>query len=356
MADELHVSRGHLGRAQTPLPAAVVAGTPPERSPSASRRPKKSVASGAARVGVPAIAVALLLAACTAAPGAPVAKAVTTAPPKPGPYVALGDSYTSGPDIPTQVGAPAGCRRSDHNYPSLLAERLGLKAGQFHDVSCSGATISNLTAPQDTGNGVNPAQLTALAADTALVTLGIGGNDIGFASVMTRCVELDVPSTLIDLVRNSTTDSAPCRAFFTAHGGDQIEQKVQAASAHLADALSQIHRLAPHARVYVIGYPGLLPSSESNSCALTLGITSGDAAFLSSEEDRLNAMLQQQARAAGDTYVDTYTPSLGHDACSGQTTRWIEPLMPVGAAQLHPNALGEQAMADAAEHFVGGVS
>jgi len=91
--------------------------------------------------------------------------------------------------------------------------------------------------------------------------------------------------------------------------------------------LSQIHRLAPHARVYVIGYPDLLPSSESSSSALALGITSGDAAFLSSEETRLNAM--------------------------HQSTRWIEPLVPVGAAQLHPNARGEQAMADATERVVG---
>lgn len=149
---------------------------------------------------------------------------------------------------------------------------------------------------------------------------------------MIRSVELDAPGTLIDLVRSTATDSAPCRAFYTAEGTAQIEQKVQSASAQLADVLSQIHRLAPHARVYVIGSPDLLPSSENSSCALELGITSGDAAFLG-----------------------THTPSLGHDACSDQSTRWIESLVPVGAAPLHPNARGEQAMAEATERVVGAV-
>ena len=41
-------------------------------------------------------------------------------------YVALGDSYTSGPDIPTQSTSPAGCLRSNHNYPSDTATALGL--------------------------------------------------------------------------------------------------------------------------------------------------------------------------------------------------------------------------------------
>jgi len=83
---------------------------------------------------------------------------------------------------------------SDRNYPSMLAQHLGLKTGQLRDVSRSGATISSLTAAQDTGDGIKLAQLTALAADTALVTLGIGGNDIGFASVMTRCVDRVYPA------------------------------------------------------------------------------------------------------------------------------------------------------------------
>ena len=59
-------------------------------------------------------------------------------------------------------------------------------------------------------------------------------------------------------------------------------------------------------------------------------------------------MLRQDAQAAGAGYVDTYTPSVGHDACSDPASRWLEPLLPASpAAPLHPNAAGEQGMADA---------
>jgi hypothetical protein len=59
-------------------------------------------------------------------------------------------------------------------------------------------------------------------------------------------------------------------------------------------------------------------------------------------------MLRQRAQAAGATYVDTCTPSAGHDACSGPARRWIEPLIQASsAAPLHPSALGEQGMAEA---------
>src|SRR5690242_3722986 len=94
-------------------------------------------------------------------------------------YVALGDSYAAGPLIPAQNGSPAGCLRSDHNYPHLVA--AADRAASFTDVSCQGATTGNMTQPQGVGLGTNPPQLNALSAGTTLVTLQIGGNDIGFS-------------------------------------------------------------------------------------------------------------------------------------------------------------------------------
>ena len=116
---------------------------------------------------------------------------------------------------------------------------------------------------------------------------------------------------------------------------------------NLADTLTQIKERAPHARVYVVGYPDLLPTGGAG-CGGALGITAGDIAFLNREEVRLNGVLEQVARAAGDGYVDTYAPSQGHDACAAPASRWLEPLLPSSpAAPLHPNAAGERGMADA---------
>jgi len=289
----------------------------------------------------------LLLAACSA----PHTTAVVDPTPTPqGPYVALGDSYTAAPKVPSQTGTPSGCERSTVNYPALVAQRMKIRASLVHDVSCGGATIADLSASQSTGSGTNPAQLNALTTDTALVTVGIGGNDVDFAGILSHCVELDAPGTIIDLLRNTTADQTPCRAYYTAGGTDQIQQKIQAAVPRLAAALADIRRLAPHARVYVVGYPALLPTADGVDCATTLGITPADVSFLSNEELQLNNVLKQRATAAGDTYVDTYTPSIGHDACSDAATRWIEPLLPAAsAAPMHPNAVGERGMAAAVE-------
>ena len=133
----------------------------------------------AAAMGVAALSGALAL----------TAAAVTPAAAHPGPrqhhapavhYVALGDSYTSGPVIPTQVDA--NCARSDHNYPSLFA--AADRTAAFTDASCSGATTVQMWQPQ----GSNPPQLQAVHRDTTLVTLQIGGNDveIGRASCRER--------------------------------------------------------------------------------------------------------------------------------------------------------------------------
>jgi lysophospholipase L1-like esterase len=311
-----------------------------------------------------AAGIALLLAACSATPdptptaaGAPKATAGPSVTPKAssgpsvtpkaasglsGSYVALGDSYTAGLGIPEQTGATAGCGQSTSSYPHLVARSLRLR---LTDMSCSSATIPDLTAAQQTGQGTNPAQLSALSAGTALVTLSIGGNDIGLIGIVTQCTELDLIPALIPGRSSSTL--TPCEHFYTSGGVDQIQQRIQAVTGHLADTLAQIKQRAPRARVYVVGYPDLLPAG-GGGCGDALGITAGDIAFLDQEEVRLNGVLEQVARAAGDGYVDTYTPSEGHDACAAAGSRWLEPLLPSApAAPLHPNAIGERGMADA---------
>src|SRR5918998_3557649 len=101
------------------------------------------------------------------------------------PYTALGDSYTAGPLIPDQTGSdPQGCLRSDRNYPHLVANALKLS---LTDVSCSGATTEDMFSSQALEGDDNPPQLNAVKPDTSVVTLGIGGNDIGFSSIIEDC-------------------------------------------------------------------------------------------------------------------------------------------------------------------------
>jgi lysophospholipase L1-like esterase len=192
--------------------------------------------------------IALSLAACSMASGATPTGVATPATEMPtGSYAALGDSYTAGPGIPNQTGATPGCDQSTSSYPYLVARSLRLN---LTDASCSGATIADLSAPQVTGDGTNPAQLSTLSAATRLVTLGIGGNDIGWSGIITRCTELDLVPVLIP--GEAAADSTPCRDYYTAGGIDQIPQEIQAAAGQAADALTQVRPRAPHARVYVV--------------------------------------------------------------------------------------------------------
>jgi hypothetical protein len=107
-----------------------------------------------------------------------------------GPYVSLGDSYTSAPLVPLPTGNPIGCGRSTNNYPDV-ARAIG--PSTFTDVSCGSATTANMTEPQSVPfGGVNPPQFNALSAADALVTVGIGGNDAGLVGVVEECATLDL--------------------------------------------------------------------------------------------------------------------------------------------------------------------
>lgn len=242
-------------------------------------------------------------------------------------YVALGDSYSAGSGVPPSAsGASALCLQSNVNYPKIVAGDLGLP---LTDVTCGAATTSNMTTAQYPGV---PAQFDALTPSTSVVTIGIGGNDNNlFISAVLECGLVDILSVL-----NQAAD--PCEQQF----GATLESDLAADAPNIGAALRQIHQISPHAKVFMVGYPDIFP--QSGNCFSAMPITVGDAAFLNSLEQGLNAMLERQAQGNGATFVDTFTPSLGHDACQAVGVRWIEPFIGAnGALFVHPNALGEAA-------------
>ncbi|MEV6839254.1 SGNH/GDSL hydrolase family protein [Streptomyces sp. NPDC051133] len=244
-------------------------------------------------------------------------------------YVALGDSYTSGPGIPRQVDA--GCARSDHNYPSLVADRA--QATALTDVSCAGATTAEMWQAQ----GSNKPQLDALDRDTDLVTVQIGGNDVGFGSIIGTCARL------------AAQDPAgnPCERSYEAGGHDALALAVARTAPKVDRVLRAVHARAPHARVVVVGYPDLLPD-DGSGCFPQVPFAQKDFPYLRDTEKRLNLMLRLVAALNRAEYVDTYGPTVGHDMCKPPADRWIEPLQPAApAAPAHPNAKGEEVMAQA---------
>jgi hypothetical protein len=106
-----------------------------------------------------------------------------------------------------------------------------------------------------------------------------------------------------------------------------------------------VHARSPQARVFLVGYPTILPAA-GRGCWPVVPYTAGDVAYLRTVAQRLNAMLAGQAAAGGATYVDTATSSVGHDVCQLPGTKWVEGIIPtMPAFPVHPNALGERDMA-----------
>ncbi len=91
--------------------------------------------------------------------------------------------------------------------------------------------------------------------------------------------------------------------------------------------------------------PAILPNS-GDGCWPLVPVSFGDVPYLRGVELELNQMLASEAAANGATFINTYTDSIGHDACQPAGTKWVEGLIPTSpAAPFHPNQLGEEHMA-----------
>lgn len=292
------------------------------------------------RIGlVAAAALSVLAAAACTDPGPSTGSGASTGS-DPGPayssYVALGDSFTAGPMIPPRVD-PA-CARSGSNYPHAVARTLGID--DFRDVSCSSATTANLSGPQVVSSGSTvAAQYEALTPDTELVTVGIGGNDIGLVALAGSCLALD---------RSSGRASAPagplCATANVRDGVDLVDRAIDDFAPTYGAIVQEIRDRAPQARILLVGYP---TGIRDGGCYPDQPILPDDATYLQAKIDRLNAAMRQQADAAGVDYVDLRESTVGHDACQPAAQRWTEGLFPSQpAAPLHPNADGHRNAAE----------
>lgn len=200
-------------------------------------------------------------------------------------YVALGDSYASGLGAGSYSGGS--CYRSANAYPQLWANAHAPSSFAF--VACSGATTTDV---------IN-SQLSAVSASTSLISVTIGGNDVGFASVMETCV------------LGSTSDCV-----------NAINQAEYEANTQLPGALdtlySDISARAPNAEVVVIGYPEFYDLSKSSTC---IGLSTTDRTDLNQGADVLDSVIQAAAARHGFRYAEVRPAFAGHEICD--STSWL---------------------------------
>lgn len=279
-----------------------------------------------------AAVLALLAVLGSAAPVAMRTPDVVSAPTLSQQYVALGDSYTAAPLVPTMSMAD-GCLRSGSNYAALVA--ASLPGTELVDRSCSGADTSHLLAPQETGDGTVPPQLGAVTADTDVVTLGIGGNDFNlFGNLMGYCTFL----------RGQDPSGSPCRnAAQQPDVGDIYLDVLPGIRTHLVDAVAEIRRRAPDAQVLVVGYPQIVPAGAG---CTALPFARGDVAYARMVNRRLVTTVRAAAKRADATYVDVWSATEGHDICADDP--WINGAQTVAEKALayHPFAAEQAAVAE----------
>lgn len=268
------------------------------------------------------LVAAALLAASAAC--APLPNAASVPLPAGTRYVALGSSFASGPLLgPPKPGSPARCARSAPNYPTLLAARLELT---LIDVSCGGATTLHVLGPWNE----LPAQIDSVTTDTRLVTLSIGGNDLGYVA---------------GLIAASCRAGAPYRPGPCAARTVPAEQDFARLESNLREIVRQVAIRAPDARFVMV--QNILLVAPKPCAAVT--IDPADAAASRAIGRRIAAITAKVARETRTMLLSSDVLSRRHTACSAEP--WSNGMVPgydgSKGAPWHPNAAGMKAVADA---------
>jgi lysophospholipase L1-like esterase len=217
-------------------------------------------------------------------------------------YVALGDSYSSGTGTGTYDLAGS-CQRSRYAYPALVAKRRSNLKLVF--AACAGATTDDVLLTQ--ASRLNEA--------TRLVTITIGGNDVGFGDVFSACLQ---------------GGSAACGAAI-----GSAQRSIRTALPGDLDAVyTRIRTRAPAARVIVLGYPRLFSAAGCQT------IPRAQVARLNRTATLLRDTVRGQVKAAGKrfSFRDAIPAFAGHGICA--RTPWINGLLSPVVESYHPNRAG----------------
>lgn len=268
-------------------------------------------------------------------------------------YLALGDSYTSGEgafDYTYGTDSSSNkCHLSLNSYPFLMFISM---QGESHSVACSGAVIKDIGSTDLSYRGQasdKPAQKSIYSFvpgyisqhnfvakyQPAIVTVSIGGNDIGFGDIIASCV-------LIHLDSNNCFSSYEDRL--------ELKQLIDRTRLRLASLYSQLLSEAPVTKLYIIGYPQI--AYKDGSCAVNVRLSRQELQFAEQAINYLNDSIQSAAAEAGANFVDISHALDGHRLCESNSPA-INGLTagndkgPLGHESYHPNAFGHQLIAQA---------
>lgn len=296
-------------------------------------------------------------------------------------YLALGDSFTSGEgendDSYYQKGTNdqyEKCHVSRRSYPYLIAQMLGVDQQFVHNVACSGAKTEDIVGKNTTYWGQNDRlgekklnldrsiktiyQNESLDTFTPgrihqesflrkykpkIITIGIGGNNIGFSDKLRSCVGFD-----------------SCEWASTAEGREKTALEIQSSFDTLVNTYASIQNASPGSKLYVIGYPKLV--DKDGVCSFFNGILldSTERTFMNEAVHYINEVIKSAAKKVGVTYIDVENsfgekvlcgalqPSdmnaikVGDDSPIFSVFGWLKL---IGSESFHPKPSGHQSIA-----------
>lgn len=272
-------------------------------------------------------------------------------------YVAMGDSFSSGEGSFNYNLPGAGCHRSTDSYVYYLMDNLPLEPVDF--VACSGAVTDDLF-HQNPVNTMEDAQLGHLTQDTEVVTLTIGGNDMGFVGVMNECAEYGDHHGY-GCSSNSTLINTMNDRLAALNGTANTTMFIDGREIHSISAvLGEIATKAPNASIYIAGYPKLFGSSTSyfdaestapggyECAAFPAGFSYTDAQWMNDWADDINTVINAAVSGAVLNGIDVHyvSPALfdGHGLCDSGVSwmNWVylDDLEHVKPESFHPTPSG----------------
>jgi len=239
-------------------------------------------------------------------------------------YLALGDSFTSGEGetsdsfyLPNTNINSDKCHISSRSYPFVAGMSLGLST---HSVACSGATTADILGGSSyLGQGKrasNEVNLSAMKTDAlanfkpgligqvefvadyhpGLVSVGIGGNDVGMFAKLRACLMPD-----------------ECE-WASTEGLAKMFQEINRKSDQLATTYRAIKGQSPASRLFVVGYPEII--SESGDCGVLGGLLDEqERQMMNKAIDHLDYVIAQASSSAGAKFIDIRHAFAGHRLC-----------------------------------------
>ena len=282
--------------------------------------------------------VSLLSAACVSFPGKTGGKPI----PAGSRYVAMGSSFASGPGV-TRLADERDprCSRSYDNYARQTARQLQL---ELIDVSCGGATSDHVLK----GWNELPPQVAALTQDTRLVTVTIGGNDVGYVAglFIGSCSDSTAATEAVQTLCSSLRKWGSSRPLVSAPQSE--DEKWKAAEAGLSAIAAEVAIRSPKARLVFVQYLTLVPAGSLCGVMPLSPAAAEQARITAARLADITAAVAMKSSAEVLRIADI---SAGHDACA--PAPWVTGFVPTAAAKAtgfvpyHPNLAGMTAVADA---------